>query len=63
MTKYIGGAQSLPVKITFSDASDSACGAFVQLQPGVELCLTRTGRSRSPRKVQRGGNFRLHASR
>ena len=30
MAKCIG-------KITFSDASDSACGAFVQLQPGVEL--------------------------
>ena len=35
--KVYWGAKSLPVKITFSDASDSACGAFVQLQPGVEL--------------------------
>ena len=32
-----GGVKSLPAKITFSDASDSACGAFVQLQPQVEL--------------------------
>ena len=37
MAKYIGGAKSLPAKISFSDASDSACGAFVQLQPEVEL--------------------------
>ena len=35
--KVYWGAKSLPAKITFSDASDSACGAFVQLQPGVEL--------------------------
>ena len=26
------GAKCLPVKISFSDASDSACGGFVQLQ-------------------------------
>ena len=35
--KVYWGVKSLPAKITFSDASDSACGAFVQLQPGVEL--------------------------
>ena len=35
--KVYWGARSLPAKITFSDASDLACGAFVQLQPGVEL--------------------------
>ena len=35
--KVYWGAKSLPTKITFSDASDSACGAFVQLQPEVEL--------------------------
>ena len=34
--KVYWGVKSLPAKITFSDASDSACGAFVQLQPGVE---------------------------
>ena len=35
--KVYWGAKSLPVKVTFSDASDSASGTFVQLQPGVEL--------------------------
>ena len=35
--KVYWGTNSLPVKNTFSDASDSACGAFVQLQPDVEL--------------------------
>ena len=30
--KVYWGAKCLPVKISFSDASDSACGAFVQLQ-------------------------------
>ncbi|KAK2549651.1 hypothetical protein P5673_029768, partial [Acropora cervicornis] len=35
--KVYWGVKSFPAKITFSDASDSACGAFVQLQPGVEL--------------------------
>ena len=37
MAKCIEGVKSLPAKITFSDASDSACGAFVRLQPVVEL--------------------------
>ncbi|KAK2553060.1 hypothetical protein P5673_025787, partial [Acropora cervicornis] len=35
--KVYWAVKSFPAKITFSDASDSACGAFVQLQPGVEL--------------------------
>ena len=35
--KVYWGAKSLPTKITISDASDSAFGAFVQLQPEVEL--------------------------
>ena len=35
--KVYWGVKSFPAKITFSDASDSACGAFVQFQPGVEL--------------------------
>ena len=35
------GAKSLPAKITFSDASDSACGAFVQLQPEIVLVSHR----------------------
>ena len=35
--KVYWGAKSLPAKISFSDASDSACGAFIQLQPEVEL--------------------------
>ena len=30
-------AKSLPAKISFSDASNSACGAFVQLQSVVEF--------------------------
>ena len=33
--KVYWGAKSLPARIGFSDASDSACGAFVQLQPEV----------------------------
>jgi len=35
--KVYWGVRSLPAKISFSDASDLACGAFVQLQSEVEL--------------------------
>ena len=55
--KVYWGAKSLPVKITFSDASDSACGAFVQLQPGVKLVshqnwsITESAQSSTWRKL------------
>ena len=35
--KVYWGVKSFPAKITFSDASDSGCSGFLQLQPGVEL--------------------------
>ena len=35
--KIYWGTKSLPDKISFSDASESACGAFLQLQSKVEL--------------------------
>ena len=36
MAKCIGG-KSLPARISFSDASNAACGAFVQLQSNTDL--------------------------
>ena len=56
--KVYWGAKCLPVKISFSDASDSACSGFVQLQSEGKLVFIRIGQPRRAQKVQRGGSLK-----
>ena len=56
--KIYWGTKSLPAKISFSDASESACGAFLQLQSKVELVthqnwsITESARSSTWRELK-----------
>ena len=61
--KVYWGPKPLPAKISFSDLSDSACGAFVQLQPGVEFVSHQNWSIEEITRSLTWRNLRLYASR